>query len=245
MKKKIIIISIILVILFLLIKGFFLYYYNIDSVLINDYDKIIENFKFKNTVTIKTKLVENNNYLTYKNIKIRNDFKDFVKKVDENINDYERYMLYDENKNIKAVFMIGKNSTYTYILRNNPTYFIDDKRFSPDSVVKILDENNITNDIELFEFLKKNMNRKANIFTSIKKMREYCTIQYLAAIMLPTVESLSKIDGDYDGFIYNLKYGKEANILIGDDKYTFTFFKKDYFTDDYIKELLNTVVIDK
>lgn len=243
MKKRIIIIITILIIC-LLVKGFFLYYYNVDSIVLNDYNKIIKNYKFKDTITINKKEVDNNNYLSFKNIKIRNDFKDFIKEVDQTNSDYERYMLYDNEKNIKAAFMIGKYYTNTYILRNNPTYFVDDKRFSSNDVVKILDENNITNDIELFDFLKENMNMKVNIFTSIKKMKEYFIIKYLVAIMLPTVESLTKIEGEYDGFIYNLKYGKEVVIIIDDNKYTFTFFKNEYFKDSYIEELLNTIVID-
>lgn len=243
MKKKIVI-GIILIIIYFLVKGFFLYYYNIDSVLTSDYDEVINNFEFKDSITIENKYLEDSNYLVFKNMKIRNDFKNFKEKVYENepSNDFKRYMLYDEDNKVKAVFMLGKYYTNTYMLKNDPTFF--DSRISNKEVSKVLNKNNINNDIELYNYLRANAKRRANIFTSIKKMREIYIINYLVAVMFPKVESLTKIEGDYEGFIYNLKDGKEIDILIGDNKYTFTFLKKDYFTDNYINELLNTVIIE-
>lgn len=244
MKKKVIIASIVLIILYFLVKGFFMYYYNVDSMLTDDYQEIVDSFKIKDTLTINKKVVDNNDYLTVKNIKIKNDFKDFEKQKEDNT-DYQRYILYDENHNVKAAFFMGKTYTNTYMLRNDPTFFgVDDKRLSNKVMSKILDENNIDNDLELFEFLRKNTNKKINFFTSIKEMKEVYTINLVSAIILPRIDSLTKIEGDYYGFIYNMKDAKEVDILSGNNRYTFTFFKRDYFTDDYINELLKTIIID-
>ena len=38
---------------------------------------------------------------------------------------------------------------------------------------------------------------------------------------------------------------KEVNILEGGKRYVFSFIGLDYFTDDIIREFINTLVIDK
>ena len=67
----------------------------------------------------------------------------------------------------------------------------------------------------------------------------------MASVFMPDVESITEIKGDYKGYILNLGNAKEVSIIDGKKKYIFTFFNKDYFTDQYIKELLETIIIDR
>ena len=64
-------------------------------------------------------------------------------------------------------------------------------------------------------------------------------------IMLPRNSGITLIDGTYAGYIFELSGdGKQACILYNDKCYVFTFIGEDYFRDEYIYELLDTIVIE-
>lgn len=56
-------------------------------------------------------------------------------------------------------------------------------------------------------------------------------------------KTITKLEGDYKGFIVNLSNGKEVSILKNNKRYIFTFVGKQ-FTDEYIKEILNIIIIN-
>ena len=55
---------------------------------------------------------------------------------------------------------------------------------------------------------------------------------------------INEIKGDYVGYILNLNNMKEVSILKNKKRYILTFLGNDYFTDDYVRELLNTIIIE-
>ena len=247
MKKKqivLIIIGLILVIgIYFGYKGFNLYYYNISNITFDEYEEFIEGFKVKNTININN--VKTNEYLNFNEIKIRNDFKKF-EKIDDGTGskDFIKYKITYGDKKVAAIFM-GKTDTYINLLKNDfDVYGNGDRRLKKNNVTDILNKNNITNDIELFEYLRKNKDIKSNIFTSVKDMKNNFTINYLLAVMLPKVDNITIIDGDYSGYIFNMGSNKEVSIFKNNKRYVFTFINTDYFTDQYIQELLSTVVIE-
>ena len=245
-KKNLVYIFVVLLILvgaYFGYKGFNLYYYNINNITLDEYEKFIEGFKVKNTVEINN--IKTDDYLIFNNIKIRNDFKKF-EKIDYNheAKDFERYKVtYKDDK--VAAFFIGTTDTYVKLLSSNfDAYGVNDIRLKKNNVIEILKEENITNDIELFSYLRKNKDVKSNIFTSVKDMQNNFAIHYLLAVMLPSVNNITLIEGDYSGYIFNMNSNREVSILKNNKRYIFTFINTDYFTDEYIKELLNTIVID-
>lgn len=249
MKKKYIIL--IVVLLFLIIFGYLgykifnLYYYNTNDIMEDNYKNFLNKLEIKNTITINTNS-NVDNYLTFKNIKIRNDFEKF-KKIDESDDmlEYVKYVLYDENENAKAGFVFGISDTYVNMFKEDVTVYGDSiKKINDSGLEEFFKKNNITNDIELFEYLKNNKDVKNNIFTSVKQMKNNYTIHLLSSIAFPSLENYTLIEGDYTGYIFNSQNIKEVSILKDDKKYTFTFIKLDYFTDNYINELLNTIIID-
>ncbi len=248
MKRfKIVLISLLILIIgYFGFKIFFLYYYNVDNMNVENYKDIINGLKIKDKITIKSETLNENEYLTFKNMKVKNDFKDF-KLLENNENqDFIKYALYDENDKVKASFWMGITESYVDMFRKDVTIFgMNDKIIKNTDISDFLDENNINSDIELFSYLQENKNNKNNIFTSIKHMKENYILNFLVAVALPEISSVTLIDGDYDGYIFNLKGDfKEVSIIKNNKRYIFTFLKLDYFTDEYIKEILNTIVID-
>lgn len=250
MKKKIII-PIILVIALIIgyfgVKLFYLYYYNIDSATLTDYSNFIDSLKITDTMVITKS--ETEDYLSFKNIKVKNEFSNFKKLENQYSEDTIKYVLHDENNNVKASFWMGTTVSYIDTFRNDSSiFFTYGKRITNDTLIEILDENKVTNDIQLLNYLVSMKNVKNNIFTSVKAMKKNYAIQFMVAAMMPQIESVTMIDGDYTGFIYNMKQqGSLSNVyearIISDNKvYFFTFLSKDdYFSKQDINRILNSV----
>ena len=76
-----------------------------------------------------------------------------------------------------------------------------------------------------------------------KEMKENYLLQFMVSVAIPRIENITLIDGDYQGYIFNMKSEndnvssiREARILFNDKVYTFLFLNKnnEYFNNDYI-----------
>ena len=247
-KKSILIISfiIILIIVYFSYKGFNLYYYNVNNITTQDSKNNVEQFNISNTITIKHSSVEVNEYFEYQNMKIRNDFKDYSR-LDQNIeNSSPKLILKNQDNNTTKSFWMGIADTYVDMLKADKTLFgIGDKRISNIDFSNVLKNNNINNDIDLFNYLSKQKDIKSNIFTSVKEMKENYTIQFMISVIMPTVDSITLINGDDEGYIFNIKNGmKEVNIIKNNKRYVFMFIDETDLNDEYLKDILSTIVIE-
>ena len=163
MKKGLIITAIVLVVLILIyfgVKGVFLYNYN--GTLIED-DTYLVNFKkelAKNeTVSIThTDLTSEETYYDYEDISFRNDYLNCTTEIIGNE---------DETKIVN--FKAGEDILLS--VQKNAGAFGITTEFK-----EILDEENISNDIEIMKYIVNNYNKNLNIFSSIKnfeKIRAY------------------------------------------------------------------------
>ncbi len=249
MNKKIpLIISIIigLLLVYFSYKGLNLFYYNVDRITTQDFETFVKQFNISNTLTIKHKDLPSNDYFTYKNIKIRNDFKNYVQLSSSTQNTSPKLILKDEKTKTTKAFWMGEADTFVYMLKTDKTMFgTGDKRITSVNLKDMLEKNNIDNDIELFNYLAKQKYVKNNIFTSVKKMKEDYAIQFMISVIMPTMDSITLIDGDLTGYIFNLPNNmKEVSILKNDKRYCFVFMNKTDMTDEYLKNILSTIVID-
>ena len=244
-KKSIVLIGItilLLVIGFIAYKFFNMYYYNINN--LTDYNIMIKGLDFKNTIIVDSKEIEENEeYLSFENILVRNDFKEFT--ILEKQEDFIKYVLRDENDEVKAAFFIGEDYSYKKLFENSVSVFgYEEKNINTNGLKEYLEKNNIQDDIDLFKFIKKDSKVKNNVFTSTKTMKDRYSLHTLFYISFPSVKNITLIEGDYNGYILNINEDiKEVSIVNGDKRYIMTFVKKDYFDYNYIKELLNTVKI--
>ncbi len=156
MKKKILIpiLIVILILLYFGYKEFNLLYYDIDNITIFDYETFVNNFKIKDTLTIEHKEIDSNDYLQYKNIKIKNDFKNF-EKIDSTLDSSnissEKFILKNDTT---AAFWMSITDTYVYLLKSDKTLFgTEDKRITNTNLTDVLNKYNIDSDIDLFNFL--------------------------------------------------------------------------------------------
>lgn len=234
MKKKYVIF--ILTGLFLVIGIYFgyknYYYFKYVPDANKTKDKYYDSLKINDTITVKTQTIENNDYFSFNGVNIRNDFKNYQLS-DLFVNDeYESSFVSKDNN--KTFISIGKDRF------NIINTFLNSK----DTWVKdILKENNIKNDLDLLKYIINNKNNKPNIFSSKHEIEFYNLIYNTSLLLYPIPEKITLINGDLPGYI--LKDDDVVNVYLFNDieKYVLAFRNLDYFTDDYIKELLNTIII--
>ena len=251
-RKKIIGLIILLVILlgYIGLKIFFLNFYNTKDIISK---QNLQKVKFSEPLVIKTK-TNIEDYLMHNNVKIRNDFKNFEYKKETKGPTIYYYTLKDyseknENEKINPTFMMSTGFTYLeYLKEDEVNYFnVKSREVSSKERLAFLKKNKIDSDLDLFRLIEKYKNKqlKNTIFTSFKQIKGNYSVLLMACVFMPDVESITEIKGDYKGYILNLGNAKEVSIIDGKKKYIFTFFNKDYFTDQYIKELLETIIIDR
>lgn len=249
--NKGLIIGIIIVIVVVFIGGFFgtkiynLNKYKISTVTNDEYQEHKERLKIANTITIENKKLNDDEYLIFNDIKIKNDFEKF--EILDNSTDEHRMYVLKDNDVVKASFGFG--STTESLVEILGDYFSiygwteEHLSISKEERIRFFEKYNIKNDVDLIKFLSTYEYKENNLFTSTNKMKENYFVKFITSFLMSLGESITLIDGDYEGYILNMDEIKEVSIIKNNKKYVFTFLKTDYFTDEYIKELLNTLII--
>lgn len=246
-KKSKILISIgILVVIggyFLYKIGSLVYYHRFDY----DYN-VVSDLEIEDTIRLNyyEELEDGEEYLSFENVKIRNDFKDFIY-LDEISGDKDlKYAIYDDNGEVKASFWIGVVDSYVSMLKSEIEVYAYNRRgINTKGIDEFLDSKGISNDIHLLKYLTEHQDDKNNIFTSVKEMKGRYVLNNLIEMMFPSMEDITLINGVYAGYMLELKAGvREVCILDNDKCFVFTFIGEDYFSEEYIYELLDTIVIE-
>ncbi|MGN0992971.1 MAG: hypothetical protein ACI4PE_03530 [Bacilli bacterium] len=190
-KKKVIIICIICLGLILIpYISYRVYsgYLHIDSEYLSQGEKIIENLNNEEYITINKREYQGD-YLEYKNIKIANEFNEFL--LSDKLINLDSYILKDT-----AFFTIGTKESEIERLKESELYYIDCEK----TMKKIIKENNLKNDIDLFNYIKTYKFSKNSFFTSIEKIKtDHIISDYL--LTMPQISKITYINGDYNGYI--------------------------------------------
>lgn len=239
-KKVLIVIILILIVLYFLYKGINLLIYSSFAYDDSEFKALKSGFKITDSININHK--ETSNYLTFDNVKIRNDFDNF-KKMDNYGGSIVNLRLESEQGN--KIFTYGiSNQRISNYKNKNIDYSAYSKHFNSLDKTKILKKHNINNDIDLIKYLSNRNTLKPNIFTSVKQMKEDYFFNYLIMLDYPKVYQIKLIEGFYNGYILDCGGGVyEVDILKDNKKYYFVFMGKGY-TFDYIEDFLNTLVIE-
>ncbi len=225
--KTIIIIAICILILLVINKHFIYAKYNVKQ------DINIE--KVGDTVINHKDTKE---YLTYNDIKIRNDFKNYVYEEDENT-----YVLYNKEDDIVNMFSIFEVDTLI-----NAFIEYDNAVLSTKTLTKYLNDNNINNDMDLMEHIS-NYKKDINFFSSNKDIRINYYLNNFTKDILPFVTEYKTISGDYEGCIlYNLNYEEDVAIDImlfyKNRRFVLSFIGEE-FEENKIIDLIGTVVLNE
>ena len=208
----------------------------------------INDLEIEDTISLNyyKELIDGEEYLSFENIKIRNDFKDFEYREDISGDNDFKYVIYDDNGEVKASFLVGIVDSYVSMLKSDIEIYANNRRgINTKGIEEFLDSNGISNDIHLLKYLEEHQDDKNNIFTSVREMKVRYILNNLIEMMFPAMEDITLINGTYAGYMFDLEVGgKQVCILDNDKCVVFTFIGEYYFSDEYIYELLDTIVIE-
>lgn len=246
--KSFIITMIMVLILFITVfvayKGILLLKYNVEP--IENYEEFINNLQIKDTIKIYKKTIDEDDYLIETDVKLRNDFENYTKIKD---NWFSKYYLYNE-KSIESAVWIGQTPQYINIFTSDlmTLYSLDGTsgrgNFTDADRKYFLLRNDINNDLDFLEYIRNNYYIENNLLTSNRSIKENYAVNLFVSVVIPSIESITTITGDYTGYIFNIKDNiREVHILRNDKSYIFTFFGNDLTSNEYINDLLSTLEI--
>ena len=191
---------------------------------------------FGETITITKR--EAPDYLEYENIRVGNFFEDFNLVNPEYITHINQIYTHSQ---ISANFWFGRSEEMPKSFIESFLLLADEFETNIDHQI-ILDRHNINNDAQLIN-LAANV-RRNTIFTPIRRMKENYILNTFAEVVLSHIEEIAIVDGEYDGVMLTVPSGKELQILKNNRIYFFTFLNSNYFTDEKIQTIINTIIID-
>ena len=165
---------------------------------------------------------EPNEKLTFKNITIRNDFKDY------NVFNSSNGVIYNlKNEETKSMFYITIE---------------DDKILKNTKIKSYLKKNNINSLYEADRFLYKNRNAKNSIFTSVSDI--IAKQELVTLVKLYTTKTPYIIEVNDNSYIYKLGDGiYNYMVFTGGKIYTFSFNNKNIDNLTYVKDIIKTIKI--
>lgn len=204
------------------------------------YTNFLEGLVNHDTVTIKSSGKQDNvDYISSDGISLKNDYSDFIKENTESLS-YEMYSLSDKDQNVISYISFGED-------RYEKIELIKDTDMVKSKVInKFLEKNNITNDMELLDYLIRTKDEKNNIFTSAEKIKCTYVIHFIMSCYA-LGNPVTYFDGDIVGYMTRVDdKTKEAFVFKDKDGqgYFITFIGLNYFTDERILDVLENLVIN-
>lgn len=241
-KKKIVIIIICVVCIGLILIPYINYRISVDWVC-EESERIVNSLNNEEHITINKKEYQGD-YLEYENIKIANEFAEF------SVSELSVSNLYTLNDT--ASFLIGTKESEIEILKKFETYelyepyelyFIDSEKI----IEQFIEENNLKNNIDLFNYIKTNEFNGNELFTSSKKRKTDYIVGNVIIASMPQFSKIIYINGDYNGYIYELENGYQVELEKNDKYYIFIFNNlsgENYYTKEKVYDLISTVIIE-
>ncbi len=230
MKKKIMT----TLIIFLAIAVFFLWKintihkYTIEEKEQEKVEKIAQGLIIEDLKVITSEELDTRETLEYNNITIKNIFTEFECKEIENT--------YQCKKDDDTTFEMKKTTSFVEKLQNSNSL----------EWAKIVKDNKIVSDIELFGLIKEAVNHKTTIFQFNRDIKRNYYLQKYAIEFIPLMHSMDLVEGDYSGYLlHTSSNSRELYITYKKNTYTFQFTNLDYFTEEVIQDFMNSIIISK
>lgn len=245
MKKKKIV-SVCIVLVFAIVGVYFCYKISlVDKYSSKHVDKALE---FKDEWVIKYKSKEDIEYLSVEDLKIENVFGDFKKLSSNERTPQEYEKVLEDGKKARVNFI----KYVSYVDGLSKDVSVISGNIDADMIYDFMKEHDFKDDVEFFKYLNDYEEKKINIFTSIKDIKENYTVEFLRDSVLTDADfhNLKFIykegsrDEGLSGYVLQEGDYTDVNIIKDDKMYIVSFGNKDYFDEETIKDLLSTVEIN-
>ncbi|GEM_PF-2279537 len=250
MKKKKLVITVAVIIGILAIlgiyfgyKAFLLSFHRMPDDSKKEYQSLLSGYEKRDTLEVQHSESLPEEMLTYQNVQFQNVVEGFEKSEED---DYVSYKLLDSSGNYQAYFTVSITEPFLdHVGKDDGTFVMGKDELDAVESDDFAKRKGLKNDVDFFDYLIEHQNDKHDLFTPAKTIKEDHYVQLLSYIMLPSVNSVTVLKGDLEGYILNMGDMKEVSILKDGKRYVFSFMGSDYFTDVVIREFINTLVIDK
>lgn len=246
--------SVITIIILIVLVG--LSYFGYKFYLINKYtfdkpnnvEKVLKGINNKSEIKIIKRTLNEEEYLKVDNFKIRNDFKDYI--MDKKNSDFEPSIYRNENS---AITFSSNKVSYQMIdafSSEEVTFYGDgagelEKNFSKADRKFFLLKNDINNDVDFLLYVGDNYYKENNIFMDKRTMMENYAFNSFCSIVVPVIDELIIIKGDYLGYIMRSKskdkFITEVSLIRDNKRYGFLTNNQKFKDNDYLIDLLGTI----
>ena len=103
---------------------------------------------------------------------------------------------------------------------------------------------NIDNDVDLIKFIRNRKKKDCSFITPVTSIKENYFFNYIETV-LPDLDTITYLEGDLEGYMFETDNYKQACIIKDDKLYCITFYKLNYFDDEKIQDILNSLIIEK
>lgn len=224
-KKNIIFIIVGILVILSIYKMMIINSYTINKMEKKKIDEIINGLIIKDLKVILKEEQEEEEYLTFQNIKVRNIFKEFTCIEQDNT--------YSCQKEDGSTFLMKKTTSFT------------DKweKYQEKNHIK---EGTYKTDIDLLGAIKDASTSKNTLLKPGGYIKRDYFLQKYAIDNIPNIHSIDLVEGDYSGYIlHTTSNSRELYITYKKNTYTFQFTNLDYFTEEVIQNFMNSIIISK
>lgn len=209
---------------------------------LDDKSNIQDKFSFKNNITIYKKTLDSSDYFPFNSLKIKNIFSE-LSLINEKSNTDAKYPWYSYGKDNKVLISFSENIDDLSLFSNMNDYNDNYGNIFFANVKSFLLEEDINNDIDLYNYINKNGYKKNDFFVSKEKMKfnlVYNNLIYLISNKKKGDRYLIK--GDYLGYVFVNNNNKEITVVLLKDgnKYMLSFYDE-YANLDFVLDVVSTI----
>lgn len=246
--------SVITIIILIVLVGFS--YFGYKFYLINKYtfdkpnnvEKVLKGINNKSEIKIIKRTLNNDEYLMLDNFKIRNDFEDYV--LENKNNNFEPSIYRNESSTITFSSNVVNYQMIDAFSSEKVTFYGDgvgklEKNFSKADRKFFLLKNDINNDVDFLLYVGNNYYKENNIFMDKRTMMENYAFNSFCSLVVPVIDELIIIKGDYLGYIMRSKSKDkvitEVSLIRDNKRYGFLTNNQNFKDNDYIKDIISTI----
>jgi hypothetical protein len=201
---------------------------------------VTENFSNISEISITTNKSDQNTQIENMHLFIPQEFEEsnIFTANDENTKSYT--IIGEDNESYSSVIFVGfTKDAIKYTTENNLNSLIDF------DYQKLMEKNNVNNEIDLIKYYEKNIDNKHNIFWSKSHIEyDYFVKQYVG-ISMTIMKNSAYLTNDLNGFITYNSGNYYVKIENDKDIYYLTIWSRDNsFTYDNVIKILETITFD-
>lgn len=197
------------------------------------------------SLKIESKKLSEESYMDFNGIYLLKSLSVFEHKGIVTQNSQTIYEFYDENRKVKEAFYTQVMPSVIKTLETDDSY--SKKLVSGKDYQAFFQKYHIEDDVDLYDFVANYHFGRNTLFTPITKMKENY-IYHMIVTALPPITA--KIEGDKRETYFRGNVSKNQQLVVfhllkKDKTYVLAFWESSYFTEDYIKEIVSTAILDQ